>query len=111
VMNIKLGDLIETAVGAVAVAIGIGLVWLLGSWAEPHLQWLPAVRDLQHHAWYSSAEPATDGAGRSLYVGTLLIFSGFVTAISVCAACAAVSYLRDLGRIVLRHQPTDMDVL
>jgi hypothetical protein len=110
-MNIQLADVIEAAAGAAAVAVGICLVLLLGNWAEAHMQWLPAVRDLQHHAWYSNAEPATDGAGRSLYVGALLIMVGCVAAIGVYAAAVAALYLRDLGRLVLRRQAANGDAL
>lgn len=110
-MNIKLGDLVETATGAVAVAVSVGLVCLLGNWAGPHLQWVPAVRDLQHHAWYSNAVHATDGAARAFYVGTLVIFAGFLTAVGLCVPGAAALSLRDFGRLVLQRQATDADAL
>lgn len=101
--NLEARDVAETSAGAVAVAAAIALLWLLGSVAEPYMQWLPAVRDLQHHAWYSTAAPAAAGIGRALYVGATLIVLGFVALSAGILGAYAVIVLRDLGRVILRR--------
>ena len=100
----KMAALLEFLTGMCVVASGVALVWLIGYLAEPYMQWMPAIADLNTHAWYSEKAAPNANVGRSLYVGGLVLLSVGVVGVMGVVAAGVLDQVRILGKFVLRRE-------
>lgn len=94
----------ETLIGIALLAIAVFAIWLLGYVAEPHLQWLNSVAELQQHAWYSKSASPSTGIGRSLYVGVSVLMGLALIAAITMLTLGILFWLRDLGYWVRQRE-------
>jgi hypothetical protein len=97
-------DLTETITGVVAVTLVVSALWAIGHFGEPYLQWIPAVANLQIHAWYSVTAPASEGIGRSLYIGSFAAICLLLVVVIGFLSWVLMYHVRELGRFLLGHR-------